>query len=180
VSHDAAASVLTGRGSSPCCLWTCLHHTSRWLYWHDSSVFETDHAYCQELTIVWFYYEVSFFVILLLCLNFPWSDHTLPHIDIPLQTLSDTVHKKLPGFDNLPDFRIWLVWRLKLVEMIVGWSCKRYSNALLRWKSSSYTRTWSVPLRYILAMFSASKIGIVLLTDFKSFRWRKLPNHWGA
>ena len=108
-----------------------------------------------------------------------WS-HLIPHIDIPLQTLSDTVHKKLPGFDNLPDFRIWLVWRLKLVEMIVGWSCKRYSNALLRWKSSSYTRTWSVPLRYILAMFSASKIGIVLLTDFKSFRWRKLQNHWGA
>ncbi|KAG6750135.1 hypothetical protein POTOM_047217 [Populus tomentosa] len=39
---------------------------------HGSSLFETDHAYCQELTI----------------------------------TLSDTVHMKLPGFDNLPDFRI--------------------------------------------------------------------------
>jgi len=108
--------------------------------------------------------RVSFFLILLLCLNFQWSDDAPPHMFTPIQILSNAVRKKLPCFEDLPNFQNltrleieasgdcrWMV-----LHEILKCSVKLEVFILYKDKVSSYKIN-------TCAMFSGSMIGIVLL-----------------
>ena len=109
--------------------------------------------------------RVSFFLISLLCLNFQWSDDAPPHMFTPIQILSNAVRKKLPRFEDLPNFQNltrleieasgdcrWMV-----LHEILKCSVKLEVFILYKDKVSSYKIN-------TCAMFSGSmNIGIVLL-----------------